>query len=112
MKVYSVVDHPNLRERRELGWPDRCLIGMLLTKRLSQDSVARTVAVATGEKRPPKAGEWFLSGAIVEAYKAANDLSSPYPIAQLTVVIETNVKRYDVVNGEDLQALLEQLEFS
>lgn len=24
----------------------------------------------TGEKRPPKEGEWYLSGAIIEAYRA------------------------------------------
>lgn len=37
----------------------------------------------TGEKRPPKKGEWFLSGAIVEAYYAPNDLTTPYHIARL-----------------------------
>jgi hypothetical protein len=30
--------------------------------------------------RNPKAGEFYLSGAIVAAYKAPNDLSSPYHI--------------------------------
>ena len=40
-------------------------------------------AVATGENRPPMAGEWFLSGAIVEAYRARADLSTVYPIARL-----------------------------
>lgn len=28
--------------------------------------------------RPPKKGEYYLSGAIVAAYRAPNDLSSPY----------------------------------
>lgn len=37
--------------------------------------------VRTGEHRPPKKGEWFLSGAIVEAYQAPNDLSAPYWLA-------------------------------
>jgi len=40
----------------------------------------------TGEKRCPKKGEWFLSGAIVEAYLAKNDLSTPYHIAKLVRV--------------------------
>ncbi len=40
--------------------------------------------VATGDKRPPKRGEWYLSGAIVEAYKAPNDLTSTYWIARPT----------------------------
>lgn len=36
----------------------------------------------TGEVRAPKAGEWFLSGAIIEAYRAEHDLTTTYPIAQ------------------------------
>lgn len=36
---------------------------------------------ATGEFRPPRKGEWYLSGAIVAAYQAPNDLSTPYWIA-------------------------------
>jgi hypothetical protein len=43
----------------------------------------RNKAVATGEMRPPKAGEWYLSGAIVEAYRARADLSTAYHIARL-----------------------------
>lgn len=35
----------------------------------------------TKEFRAPKKGEWYLSGAIAEAYRAPNDLSSPYWIA-------------------------------
>jgi hypothetical protein len=35
----------------------------------------------TGESRPPKKGEWFLSGSTVEGYFAPNDLTSEYPIA-------------------------------
>jgi len=40
-------------------------------------------AELTGEKRPPKAGEWYISGAIPEAYLAPNDLSTPFDIAAL-----------------------------
>jgi hypothetical protein len=36
---------------------------------------------ATRETRPPKKGEWFLSGAEVEGYFAHNDLATPYTIA-------------------------------
>lgn len=39
--------------------------------------------VATGEFRPPKAGEWFLSGAVVEGYKTDNDLDTAYYIGTL-----------------------------
>ncbi len=38
--------------------------------------------IKTKEFRAPKKGEWFLSGAIVEAYKAPSDLSSAYWIAK------------------------------
>ena len=38
----------------------------------------------TGEFRPPRRGEWFLSGAIVEGYQAPNDLSMSYHIAKIT----------------------------
>jgi hypothetical protein len=34
----------------------------------------------TGELRPPKKGEWYLSGAIPGAYLAKADLSTPYHI--------------------------------
>lgn len=52
-----------------------------------------TKAVATGEFRCPKAGEWFLSGAIIEAYQTKNDLRIPYHIARLvqTKIIQTEV---------------------
>lgn len=36
---------------------------------------------ATGEFRPPLAGEWYLSGAIIEAYHAPSNLSTAYWIA-------------------------------
>lgn len=39
---------------------------------------------ATGEFRCPKKGEWFLSGAKVSAYRAPNDLSTKYWIAEET----------------------------
>ena len=39
---------------------------------------------ATGEFRPPKKGEHYLSGAIVEVYDAPNDLSQPFWIATKT----------------------------
>jgi hypothetical protein len=48
-------------------------------------------AVFTGEKRPPRKGEWYLSGSIITAYKAPNDLSTPYHIARLVRVETKNV---------------------
>ena len=43
-------------------------------------------AVATGEFRPPRKGEWFLSGSYIEAYRAENDLPTAYHIARLALV--------------------------
>lgn len=37
----------------------------------------------TGEIREPKAGEWYLSGAIIEGYRAKFDLHYRYPIGKL-----------------------------
>lgn len=40
-------------------------------------------ATPTGEFRPPKKGEWYLSGAIIEAWCASNDLQWEYWIARI-----------------------------
>lgn len=53
----------------------------------------RVRARSTGEKRPPRAGEWYLSGAKIEAYQARNDFeSASYHIAEL-VEMQPVVKR-------------------
>ena len=44
------------------------------------------MAQATGEKRPPTCGEWYLSGAIVEAYQAPSNLATPFDIARIVTV--------------------------
>jgi hypothetical protein len=51
-----------------------------------QDGYKEVKAVWTGEKRPPKKGEWYLSGAEIGAYLAPNDLAQPYHIAKLVKV--------------------------
>ncbi|MBF9135284.1 hypothetical protein I0C86_41270 [Plantactinospora sp. S1510] len=38
---------------------------------------------ATGETRCPRAGEWYLSGAVIEGYRAKTALSTEYPIGVL-----------------------------
>ena len=45
--------------------------------------VAGIGAQQTGEFRPVRKGEWYLSGSVVEAYRAPNDLRQPYHIARL-----------------------------
>ena len=46
----------------------------------------RLMGAKTGEFRAPRAGEWFLSGAIPEGYRAGNNLSGKYHILRLAVV--------------------------
>jgi hypothetical protein len=84
-KLYPVVDRLHHEDLASLG----------ITTVMGYQ--ARNVhAVATGERRPPKRGEWYLSGAIVEAYRAPNDLSMTFPIARLvktkTVTVTTIVQ--------------------
>jgi hypothetical protein len=47
----------------------------------------------TGEFRPPKKGEWYLSGAIKECYLAPNDLLSPFNIIELVKVETITIER-------------------
>ena len=51
------------------------------------------VGVATGEYRPPKKGEYFLSGAIVEVYQAKQEFATSYHIAKVVRVETENVLR-------------------
>jgi len=44
------------------------------------------MAMFTGEKRKPKKGEWYLSGASVAAYQAKADLDTEYHIAKIVRV--------------------------
>ena len=43
----------------------------------------RFVVKSTGEFRNPQKGEWHISGAIPEGYRATQSLSTPYWIAKL-----------------------------
>lgn len=49
-------------------------------------------ALLTGELRPPRRGEWYLSGAIPEAYLARNDLSTSYRICIIVPTVDEAVK--------------------
>lgn len=53
--------------------------------------------VWTGEKRPPKNGEYYLSGAIIEAYKAPNDLSQSFHIAK-PVKVKLVPEHYEIID--------------
>ena len=55
------------------------------------------MAQPTVEKRTPRKGEWFLSGAFVEAYQAPNDLTMIYHLARLVRVSTTTTLHVDEV---------------
>ena len=82
MQTYPLKDRPTLAERETLGLTTA---GMTSTERAAHIGwvMANVRAVPTGEKREPKAGEWYLSGAIIEAYRAPADLASRYRICKL-----------------------------
>ncbi len=44
--------------------------------------------IKTGEFRTPRKGEFYLSGAIVVAYRAPNDLTASFHIAKPVMMIE------------------------
>jgi hypothetical protein len=41
----------------------------------------------TGEKRPPRAGEYYLSGSIIAAHQTTGNLSYPYHIAERVTLV-------------------------
>ncbi len=87
---YKLGDILRIKEREEFG--------------LSMDAARIAVntrcdgiqikAEATGEKRCPKKGEWYLSGAKPVAWRAPNDLSTAYYIATPVKVIQTTTVQH------------------
>lgn len=51
---------------------------------LGDDALGRRVFVELGETRPPMAGEYYLSGAIPEVWRAPNDLGQAFRIVRPT----------------------------
>ncbi len=53
--------------------------------------------VTTGEFRAPKKGEWFVSGAIPEAYRALRDMEQEYHIAvPVSMKLEADQRTLDL----------------
>ena len=96
IKTYNVGDQPSRAEFEELGIKHR--IRILPSWSQTDKDGYGVRAVKTDQFREPKKGEWYLSGAIPEAYRAPNDLGAKYHIAKLvaihrkTSVTETIVK--------------------
>jgi hypothetical protein len=80
MKFYDVVDH--------IPWPDG--------KRIFDPHNIK--AIKTGEFRCPKAGEWYLSGAIPQAYLAKSSITTMmFPILKL---VRTKTQTTTILVGE------------
>lgn len=82
-KTYMLGDRLTFRELEVLGI-ERDGMGHLWGESRRDGKYAR--AVRTDEFRAPKAGEWYLSGSTVLAYRAPNDLSTEFRIAAIVVV--------------------------
>lgn len=89
MKLYPLADSPTLAEKKMFGSTKSEIY--LPSAGLYCGDIR---AVSTGERRCPKRGEWYLSGAIAEAYRARNDLSAPYHIARL---VKTKTETFTTV---------------
>ena len=84
MKFYKLRDYPHLGEYKKLG----CNTQISTTPcYCSTKPHTCVMAVKTGEKRSPLKGEWYISGAIPEAYRAPNNLlPQSFQIAKLVLV--------------------------
>ena len=54
-----------------------------------------------GKKRCPKKGEWYISGAIPEGYKASNDLRTPFHIGTLVLTEAKTIVTTTVIKEEE-----------
>ena len=86
---YNLADRPTNKEVSELHIEDEMIYN--ITKDGNQGIFIR--GKTTGEFRKPKKGEWYLSGAIPEAYCAPGDLSCEYNILRLVVIEKTIIER-------------------
>jgi len=81
MKTYKLADPLNIEERKRFQRPGDSHVLQ------SKPPHVRALAMIGKEYfRCPRKGEWYISGAEPEAYRAPNDLSSEYRIAELIEV--------------------------
>ena len=75
--TYPLGDTPSREETGETDFNKRVAIDLMGGSRCFR-------VIPTGQKRAPRKGEWYLSGATVTAYKAVGDgMQSEYMIAKL-----------------------------
>lgn len=82
-QLFNTGQFPSYDERRRVGWKH----GLVQERmRISPGLSERLLVRLTGEKRAPRKGEWYLSGAIPAGWFAPNDLDSVFWICELVVV--------------------------
>lgn len=95
-KFYPLGDVLTLADIKKLGLLVQDMIprggGKIKPLRMSGKK-CHIMAKPTGKKRYPKKGEWLLSGTIIEAYRAPNDIAKQYHIAELVIVEKIEVIR-------------------
>lgn len=77
-RLFPLADCPTVAERRTLGLPDK-------------GGRQNVRAVFAGRKACPSKGQWYLSGDIVEAYRAPNNFSTVQHLARLVRVKVTTI---------------------
>lgn len=92
-KFYPLADRPSQAELKALGFKRSNSGSTFPWGNPFQPGRPGLAAVKIREKRAPKAGEWFLSGAIPEAYKAHNDLDTEFHILRLARIETTTTSR-------------------
>jgi len=94
-KYYLVSDRPTTADLDKLGLKSKDVTGPLHSLGMGpsvRDGKRAIRAKYTGQKRPPRKGEWYLSGSTPTAWRAPNDLTTPYHIARLVLIEETVVE--------------------
>lgn len=94
--------------RRDGLYPLRDMVPLWAKQQVSDPSLQGLANIIrarwTGERRAPKKDEWYLSGAVIEAYCAPNDLTMEFHIAEL---VETRQGPRVVIKAlSPIQALL------
>lgn len=87
-KYFTLGDRPNYDDLRR-WFPDMATEEarrMVPWSETMDIRPSRVMAVISGEFREPKADEWYLSGAIVQAYRATNDLTTKFHIAKIVLL--------------------------
>jgi hypothetical protein len=91
-KLYPLSDFAPSAVRKKFGF----------TSFLSQRTPTKELmAVMTGEKRSPKKGEWYISGALPAGYRAKHDLGMIFHIARLVLVEKKTIQTFTIIDEEE-----------